>query len=114
MLTATEIDTPEVARPDEGQLYVASLAADKSVEESIAALHQIPGVEFAEPNWIYTKAQAIANDPGYTNGLLWGMYSDDASGPLGPNNPVGITTNINADKRKRPGQPAIQAPAMST
>jgi subtilisin family serine protease len=32
-------------------------------------------VEFAEPNWNYTH-QAVANDPYYTNGSLWGMYGD--------------------------------------
>jgi subtilisin family serine protease len=101
VLTATEVDTPDAIVPEEGQLYVATLAADKSVEESIAALHQIPGVEFAEPNWIYTKAQAASNDPAYSNGSLWGMYSDDASGPFGPNDPAGITTNINGIHAER-------------
>jgi subtilisin family serine protease len=32
----------------------------------------------AEPNYVFDIA-AVSNDPYYTNGSLWGMYSDDAS-----------------------------------
>lgn len=42
-----------------------------------AARHEIesdPAIEFAEPNYTYTH-QATSNDPYYTNGSLWGMYS---------------------------------------
>lgn len=101
ILTATEVEISEVASPQEGlpqqegQLYVANLASDTTVPESIAALNTMAGVEFAEPNWIYTKAQVTSNDPGYMDGSLWAMYSDDGSGPFGPNIPVGITTNVN-------------------
>jgi subtilisin family serine protease len=35
-------------------------------------------VEYAEPNWIY-RHDATSNDPYYTNGSLWGMYSADAT-----------------------------------
>ena len=91
------VDTIEVslseASTDQGQLYVATLAADKSIAAAINTLQQLNGVEFAEPNWLYTKAQAESNDPRYMDGSLWGMYSDDTPNPLGPNNPAGITTN---------------------
>jgi subtilisin family serine protease len=41
-------------------------AAARDLEDDFA-------VEFAEPNWIYFHS-ATANDPYYTDGLLWGMY----------------------------------------
>jgi subtilisin family serine protease len=34
-----------------------------------------PAIEFAEPNYIY-KHQATSNDTYYTNGSLWGMFSN--------------------------------------
>jgi subtilisin family serine protease len=48
-----------------------------------------PGVLFAEPNWIVTKATG-SNDTSYSSGQLWGMYSDDAGTPVGPSG----TTNL--------------------
>lgn len=50
---------------------------------------QQPGVLFAEPNWIVTKA-AISNDTSYSSGQLWGMYSNDSDTPIGPSG----TTNV--------------------
>ena len=48
------------------------------VRQAIEALKHHPAVEFAEPNWVYTH-QAVANDPYYTGGNLWGMYGDGTS-----------------------------------
>jgi subtilisin family serine protease len=48
-----------------------------SVESAIAALRGNANVEFAEPNWIYEHSSS--NDPYYTNGSLWGMYSATTS-----------------------------------
>jgi subtilisin family serine protease len=39
---------------------------------AIAALEAQPGVAYAEPNWILTRADA-SDDPSYTGGSLWGM-----------------------------------------
>jgi len=47
-----------------------------------------PGVLSAEPNWIIKKSD-VSNDTSYTNGSLWGMYSDDSPTPYGG----GGTTN---------------------
>jgi subtilisin family serine protease len=92
------VDTNEVVlteNADQGQLYVANLAADVSVTEAINTIQQLNGVEFAEPNWLYTKTQTESNDSRYIDGSLWGMFSDDMPNPFGPNNPTGITTNAN-------------------
>jgi thermitase len=48
------------------------------LDQAIAALERLPGVEFAEPNWIVQRL-ATSNDPFYTDGTLWGMYGDATS-----------------------------------
>lgn len=50
----------------------------KSVQQVINDLKSQPGVEYAEPNWIYTHA-ATSNDPYFTGNNLWGMYGDLSS-----------------------------------
>jgi hypothetical protein len=44
----------------------------------IQQLYQRPGVTFAEKNWVL-QTQASSNDPGVTNGNLWGMYGESSS-----------------------------------
>lgn len=46
--------------------------------EAIALLQNLPEIEYAEPNYIYTHS-ATSNDPYYTNGSLWGMYGSTTS-----------------------------------
>ncbi len=55
------------------------------VFSAISQLKNMPEVEFAEPNYIYTHC-ATSNDPQYTNGNLWGMYGSSGS----PSNQYGI------------------------
>lgn len=63
----------------EGLLLVK---VNKNVLEAVADLKNTDGVEFAEPNFIYTHA-AITNDTYIANGALWGMdgntYGSQAS-----------------------------------
>lgn len=47
--------------------------ADLGLSISKAATSQ--GVRFAERDWT-VSIHAVSNDPGYTNGSLWGMYRD--------------------------------------
>jgi subtilisin family serine protease len=57
---------------DEGFYVVhTSLAVLQAVEKMKGA----EGVEYAEPNYIYTH-DATSTDTYYTNGSLWGMYGD--------------------------------------
>jgi subtilisin family serine protease len=49
-----------------------------SVPDAVNALKNVSGVEYAEPNYIYTYDLA-SNDTYYTNGSLWGMYGDQTS-----------------------------------
>lgn len=43
-----------------------------TVDDALAKLKNDPDVEYAEPNYIYTH-DAVATDPYFTNGSLWGM-----------------------------------------
>lgn len=69
----------EKAGKKEGLLLVN---VNKNVLEAVADLTNTDGVEFAEPNFIYTHA-AITNDTYIANGALWGMdgntYGSQAS-----------------------------------
>lgn len=56
-----------------GSVYLYSIKT--SVDEAISKLKQMPEVEYAEPNYIYTLYED-SNDPYFTNGNLWGMYGD--------------------------------------
>jgi thermitase len=68
---ATAVET--VARGNgRGDLELVRIPPGRAVSEAVRDI-QGSGVEFAEPNWIYTHDQT-SNDPYYTNGSLWGMY----------------------------------------
>ena len=74
-----------------GVLERISLGKGLTVDRAIQALANRPGVVFAEPDYLLTKA-AVSNDPYYTTGgSLWGMYGDDApaAGPSGTTNEFG-------------------------
>jgi Subtilisin-like serine proteases len=43
--------------------------------DAVGIMKKLEGVEYAEPNYIYTT-DATINDTYYTNGSLWGMYGD--------------------------------------
>jgi subtilisin family serine protease len=59
----------------DGRIELTRLPAGVSVEAAIAALANVAGVQYAEPNWVYTH-DAESNDPAYTGGYLWGMQGD--------------------------------------
>jgi subtilisin family serine protease len=74
---ATAIET--VARGNgRGDLELVRIPPGRAVSEAVRDI-QGNGVEFAEPNWIYTHGQ-VSNDPYYTNGSLWGMANQFGSG----------------------------------
>lgn len=70
------------ANQGEGELARITLGAGLDVEQAINILSKLPGVVFAEPNYIHTldyTIDATSNDPAYTGGQLWGMYGDGTS-----------------------------------
>lgn len=99
--TGTRVSRKERIRPanlhsKEGDIELAVVAAGVDVQETLRKLHSNPAVELAEPNWLYTH-QAVANDPYYTQGKLWGAYGDDLPSPSGPD----LTTNRNGSQAEK-------------
>jgi thermitase len=59
----------------DGRIELTRLPAGLTVEAAVAALANVAGVQYAEPNWLYTH-DAQSNDPGYSAGYLWGLQGD--------------------------------------
>lgn len=74
-----EMILPAANRSDQkGDLVLARLPVGLEVADAIRGIQAQGGIEFAEPNWIYTH-NATSNDPLFTDGSLWGMYGDASS-----------------------------------
>lgn len=82
------IQTAMMQRVGEGVMERIQLATSMTVEQGISHFQDVDGVKYAEPNYIVTPA-VVSNDTYYTNGSLWGMFSDDTPTAIGP----GGTTN---------------------
>jgi len=77
------------AMEDHGLIGLTRTMTTLPVEAAVRALAHLPGVQFAEPDWVITPL-AESNDPYYTGGWLWGMDGDDlpsSVGPTGTTNP---------------------------
>jgi subtilisin family serine protease len=61
-----------------GDLHLARTGPGHSIGAVLAALRANPAVDFAEPNWRYSR-QLVSNDPYVTDGRLWGMLSGSSS-----------------------------------
>ncbi|MCU0492786.1 MAG: S8 family serine peptidase [Chloroflexaceae bacterium] len=61
------------------ELELARFPQNLDINAVIARLQADAAVEYAEPNWVYTRSQAGPNDPFYTDGRLWGMYGAGSS-----------------------------------
>jgi subtilisin family serine protease len=62
------MDTPRFAR--------ILLPMGRELDGAADSYSRIPGVLSTEYNWIVTKT-ALSNDPSYSDGSHWGVYSDD-------------------------------------
>jgi subtilisin family serine protease len=84
------LNTPIRRLNGSGALERYRLSSASSMDDALARLRRDPSVRYAEPNYVYRKMD-ISNDTYYTNGSLWGMYSDDnpSSGPAGTTNQFG-------------------------
>lgn len=91
-----KIHTAAMVNSGAGVLERVRLPEGMTVEAGIAAFENLPGVVFAEPNWIYDIA-AVSNDTRYTSGDLWGMYSDDQPSAIGP---TGTTNQFGSQAEK--------------
>lgn len=68
---------------DHGRIGITRVATGLSVPEAVRLLNRLPGVEFAEPDYVATQ-EFESNDPFYVDGSLWGMFGDDQPSPVGP------------------------------
>jgi subtilisin family serine protease len=75
------IQTP--AMRARGRMGITRAATSLSVPEAVRLLNRLPGVEFAEPDYVATQNYE-SNDSLYLQGYLWGMYGDDQPSAIGP------------------------------
>jgi subtilisin family serine protease len=61
-----------------GDLHLARSGPGRDMQNVLAVLRASPSVDFAEPNWRYSR-QLVSNDPYVTDGRLWGMLSGTSS-----------------------------------
>jgi subtilisin family serine protease len=90
---------PENKRKDGGgELVLIRHLPDFTPAAARREIEADPAIEFAEPNYIYTH-QETSNDPYYTSGSLWGMYStsSDPSNQYGSQASAAWATNNNTD-----------------
>jgi subtilisin family serine protease len=78
------IHTKMMIAEGQGVMERISLHPGVNVQKALATISRLPGVRFAEPNWIYSTTE-VSNDTNYASGSLWGMYSDDSPTAAGPN-----------------------------
>ena len=63
-------------RPDpKGDLELVHVPLGLTISQAMRGIEADPAVEFAEPNWVYTRG-AVSDDTYFTSGQLWGMYGD--------------------------------------
>jgi len=77
------IQTPLMQQSGVGKLERIKLPQGMGIPAALEKLKGNPWVAFAEPNYIVSPS-SMSNDPMYANGSLWGMYSDDIGGAIGP------------------------------
>ena len=86
---AETIHTKAMQASGMGVLERVTLGAGTDMEAAMQAIKKNPNVLYVEPNYIY-RPSVVSNDTYYTNGSLWGMYSNDTPSAVGPAN----TTNL--------------------
>ena len=83
-IIGSELELISPAAEERGELLLGHLPPEKNIDTAITQIDALRSVTFAQRNYIYTIAQTTPNDPEYTQGRLWGMYSDDKPSPIGP------------------------------
>lgn len=86
-----QIHTAAMDASGRGVLERVAIGKGLSLDTAVQRMSNLPGVRYAEPNWVYTPTY-LSNDTSYLSGSMWGMYSDDspsAVGPSGTTNPFG-------------------------
>jgi hypothetical protein len=79
------------AMEHEGSLGLTHVITTWPAPVAARLIGLLPGVDFAEPNWV-AEPDFAADDPFYLSGALWNMYGVDqaiVAGPDGTTNPFG-------------------------
>jgi subtilisin family serine protease len=79
-----------------GALERVTLNPGVDMQAAMASLRKNPNVLYVEPNYIY-RPSVVSNDTQYTNGSLWGMYSNDSPTAIGP---AGTTNQFGSQAEK--------------
>jgi subtilisin family serine protease len=79
-----------------GVLERLTLGSGISMQSAMEAIKRNPNVLYVEPNYIY-RPSVVSNDTYYTNGSLWGMYSNDSPAAVGPS---GTTNQFGSQAEK--------------
>jgi len=80
----------------DGMLERIKLPAGLSVTAAMQRISDLPGVLYAEPNFIHKPAY-VSDDTYYVSGQLWGMYSNDSPSGVGP---AGTTNQYGSQAEK--------------
>lgn len=67
-----------VASGGEGDVTRIGLGQGVTVEKALHILSKLPGVKFAEPDYVVTS-QAVSNDTSVAAGSTWGLYGDQGT-----------------------------------
>lgn len=67
-----------IASDGAGETARVGLGAGVTVEKAIHILSKLPGVKFAEPDYVVSVA-AVSNDAAVTGGSTWGLYGDQST-----------------------------------
>lgn len=76
------VERRDVFGNDSLDVVKLSVSKDMDLLKVAQEYAKLPGVVSVDPNWI-TEKFAVSNDPGYSQGWLWGMYSDDSPAQFG-------------------------------
>jgi subtilisin family serine protease len=91
-----QIHTAGMAASGKGVMERIALPDGLSPETAAKFMKSNANVLFAEPNWLCQPSD-ISDDTGYTDGSLWGMYSDDLPADIGP---AGTTNEFGSQAEK--------------
>lgn len=93
---AETIQTITMQNTGTGVLQRVILNPGVDMQSAMNTLRKNPNVLYVEPNYIY-RPSVVSNDTQYTNGSLWGMYSNDSPNAVGPN---GTTNQFGSQAEK--------------
>jgi subtilisin family serine protease len=105
---AEVIQTAAMRAAGHGVLERVALPPGLSVQSAMTRFQNLPGVAYAEPNYILEPSH-VSNDSYYANGSMWGMYSDDSPTAVGPS---GTTNQYGSQAEEAWNDGFIGSPAV--